>query len=90
MKALCEQWDKDHDWFHFCPVLSRSDEQDAWTGRKGHVQDVFLREHPNASGFDAYICGTPRLVSDSTAALVAAGMDRSSIYSDAFTSLADS
>ena len=90
MKELCEQWDKEHDWFHFCPVLSRPDETDAWTGRTGHVQEAFLSEHPDAGNYDAYICGTPRLVTDSTKCLSAAGMDCGCIYSDAFTSLADS
>ncbi len=89
MDMLCRGWEEKNPWFHYCPVLSRADETDAWTGRTGHVQDAFLAEHPDASEFDVYICGTPRLVIDTAAALTAAGTDASRIYSDSFTSKAD-
>ena len=85
MDALCRRWEAEHDWFHYCPVLSRAE---GWSGRKGHVQDAFLADHPQALRFDAYLCGSPRLVSEGTASLVAAGADPSRIYSDAFTSKA--
>lgn len=86
MDELCRKWDAEHEWFHYCPVLSR---EEGWEGRKGHVQDAFLADHPDASGFDAYFCGSPRLVADGTAALTRAGADPERIYSDAFTSKAD-
>lgn len=82
MDELCRRWEREHDWFHYCPVLSREAD---WDGRRGHVQDAFLADHPDASGFDAYMCGSGRLVADATAALKAAGIAPDRIYSDAFT-----
>ena len=38
---------------------------------------------------DAYICGTPRLVTDAVNALTAAGLDKDCTYSDSFTSKKD-
>ena len=89
MDELCRKWDAEHEWFHYCPVLSRPDESEGWTGRVGHVQDQFLADHPDASQYDAYICGTPRLVTDAVNALTAAGLDKDCTYSDSFTSKKD-
>lgn len=86
LDALCRKWDAENEWFHYCPVLSRAE---GWTGRKGHVQDAFLADHPDASKFDAYFCGSPRLVSEGSAAVIAAGANPERIFGDAFTSKAD-
>ncbi len=88
MDELCRSWDAKYEWFHYCPVLSRATPEEAWDGRTGHVQNAFVADHPDASGFDAYICGSMRLVEDSVRALTAAGMKEENIRSDAFTSKA--
>ncbi|MBO9688653.1 FAD-binding oxidoreductase [Roseateles chitosanitabidus] len=66
----------------FVPVLSRADE--AWTGARGHVQDVMLREHPYLADTLVYACGSDAMIHGAQARLHAAGLPERQFHSDAF------
>jgi CDP-4-dehydro-6-deoxyglucose reductase len=68
----------------YTPVLSRADA--AWTGARGHVQQVLLqRPYPWAETV-VYACGSPAMIDGARAALTAAGLPARRFLSDAFVS----
>ncbi|MDK4539866.1 hypothetical protein [Kingella kingae] len=68
----------------YTPVLSRPN--DDWTGATGYITEHVLRDYPNLSAHEVYACGSPDMVRDSKAALVAqAKLPEQAFYSDAFT-----
>lgn len=71
-------------WFRYTPVLSRADT--AWTGARGHVQDVLLAQTPDLRGVAAYACGSPAMVEAARRQLCAAGMAPRDFHADAFVS----
>ena len=66
----------------FVPVCSRP--APGWTGARGHVQDVFLRTHPDLSRTWIYACGSSEMIESATALLADAGLPSSRLHSDAF------
>jgi len=66
----------------FLRVLSRADA--AWTGERGHVQDLLLRRHPDWSATSVYACGSDAMIHGAREQLLAAGLDASQFHSDAF------
>jgi len=66
----------------YVPVRSRPDE--AWSGAKGHVQDVLLATVADLSNAAVYACGSDAMIHDAQARLVAAGLSPKRFYSDAF------
>lgn len=68
----------------FTPVLSRGEVLSGFV--RGHVQDVFLNDHPDLSKTDVYACGSENMIRSARRALVAAGLPQSRFYSDAFVS----
>lgn len=68
----------------YTPVLSRPN--DDWTGATGYITEHVLRDYPDLSAHEVYACGSPDMVRDSKAALVAqAKLPEQAFYSDAFT-----
>lgn len=68
--------------FRFVPVLSRAG--DDWTGERGYVQDVMLREHPYLADTLVYACGSDAMIHGAQAKLHAAGLPDRQFHSDAF------
>ncbi len=68
--------------FRFVPVLSRA--TDGWTGERGHVQDVMLRQHPDLADTLVYACGSDAMIHGAQAKLLAAGLPERQFHSDAF------
>lgn len=66
----------------FVPVLSRPPED--WTGARGHVQDVMLRDHAYLAETLVYACGSDAMIHGAKAALQAAGLPSRQFHSDAF------
>lgn len=73
---------------HFTPVLSRAG--DAWAGERGHVQQVFLRQHAESRAGGAwadtrvYACGSQAMILSAQSALAAAGLEPRHFHADAF------
>lgn len=66
----------------FVPVLSRADGD--WTGARGHVQDVMLRERALLADTLVYACGSDAMIHGAQAKLHAAGLPDRQFHSDAF------
>lgn len=68
--------------FRYEPVLSRAPA--GWTGRRGHVQDAVLQDVQDLSECAFYLCGSPAMIADARAALIARGADPDFVYTDSF------
>ncbi len=69
--------------FRFVPVLSRAG--DGWGGARGHVHHICLAEMPDMPDCAAYLCGSPAMIRDARAALLAKGANPAFVYTEAFT-----
>ncbi len=79
---LPESWAATKENFRFIPVLSEPDE--GWQGRTGFVHQAVVDDHPDLSGFDAYMAGPPVMVEAGRDAFLAAGLTMEHMFSDAF------
>ena len=66
----------------YTPVLSRADA--TWTGARGHVQDVLLRQLPRLDAAQVYACGSPAMLAAAQDTLLAAGLPAQAFHADAF------
>lgn len=66
----------------FVPVLSRAGAE--WSGRRGHVQDAVLADHPDLAQAVVYACGSDAMIHSARERLLAAGLPAHHFYSDAF------
>lgn len=66
----------------FVPVLSRAGA--AWTGARGHVQDVMLGEPGDLANTLVYACGSETMIRSAQAKLQVAGLPGGRYHSDAF------
>jgi CDP-4-dehydro-6-deoxyglucose reductase len=67
----------------YTPVLSRADA--AWQGARGHVQQALLQgDTALGPATRVYACGSPAMIDDARASLVAAGLAPRHFHSDAF------
>ena len=81
---LAERWQREHDHFHFVPVLSDVPADDPWPGRRGLVHQAMLEDFPDMTGYELYACGSVRMIEAAVPAFVAQGLDENFCYSDAF------
>ncbi len=84
---LPRQWEKEHDSFHFVPVLSEPDA--GWEGRTGWVHEAVLADHDNLAAYDIYMAGPPVMVKAARDALIAQGVPEEQMYYDSFEYAAD-
>lgn len=84
LAALAEQWQREHPNFHYVPVLSEADADDAWQGRSGLVHEALLADFPDLNGFEVYVCGSVRMVDAAVPAFLAQGLGADACFSDAF------
>lgn len=68
----------------FIPVLSQAPAH--WSAARGHVQSVYLSEHPNLSNVAVYACGSEAMVRGARSALLRAGLAPNRYHADAFVS----
>ena len=69
--------------FQYVPVLSRAD--DAWRGRRGHVQQAVIADLPDLSEHGIYLCGSPAMIDEAKNEFVAHGAQLDHLHVDAFT-----
>ena len=82
--ALARRWAREHEHFHYTPVLSEPTAECEWTGRTGLVHRAVLEDLPDLSGWGAYLSGPPPMVSAARRALTAQGLDPTCLHSDSF------
>jgi Na+-transporting NADH:ubiquinone oxidoreductase subunit F len=70
--------------FQFIPALSNPLPEDRWEGETGLITEVAARHVPDASGAEAYLCGSSFLIKAAIAMLTERGMPRERIYFDDF------
>lgn len=85
LPQLPEQWAREHDNFHFIPVLSDPAPEDHWTGRVGLVHEAILTDFPSLRGHEIYACGSVKMVKAVFPHFKAQGAEDGSCFSDAFT-----
>ena len=90
LAALAEGWQREHPNFHFVPVLSAAEPQDAWSGRTGLVHEAILADFPRLDGQEVYVCGSIRMVEAAVPAFIASGLAENACFSDAFVPTAAS
>ena len=81
---LAEGWQREHTNFHFVPVLSDPEPEDAWRGRTGLVHLAMLADFPDLSGHEVYVCGSVKMVEAAVPAFIAQGLAEDVCFSDAF------
>ncbi|MBE0655535.1 MAG: NADH:ubiquinone reductase (Na(+)-transporting) subunit F, partial [Bacteroidales bacterium] len=78
----------DHHNFDFQLALSGPLEEDNWEGHKGMIHDVvyenYLKDHPNLTGVEFYLCGPPMMVKACTKMLGELGVSVEQIAFDEF------
>ncbi|MEN8258566.1 MAG: 2Fe-2S iron-sulfur cluster binding domain-containing protein [Thermodesulfobacteriota bacterium] len=70
--------------FTYVPTLSRTTEQDDWSGEKGRVTDLIKKYIPDNPPLDAYICGIPAMVHSCHDLLIKKGLPPERICFDKF------
>jgi CDP-4-dehydro-6-deoxyglucose reductase, E3 len=68
--------------FQYVPVLSRAGA--SWQGRRGHVQQAVVADHPDMSEHSVYLCGSPLMINDAKRAFIERGASVDHIYVDGF------
>jgi len=84
LDALCRSWAARHPRLRYGPVLSGAGQGPA--DRRGHVQDLALRDQPDRSGHEVYACGSGAMIAAARAALQErGGLPEAHFHSDAFS-----
>jgi CDP-4-dehydro-6-deoxyglucose reductase, E3 len=85
MNDLCQGWAAHLPNFTYIPVLSEPKPEDRWQGKTGFVHETVLKDFPNLSAYQAYVCGAPVMVEAAHKTFVAQGLGEDEFFSDAFT-----
>lgn len=70
--------------FKFMPVLSRVTDEMNWKGDTGHVDDSIRKHLINGEKYACYLCGSPRVIDSTVAALKEKGVSEDKIFYDKF------
>ncbi len=79
-----EQLEKELVDFTFIPALSEPDPEDDWEGETGLITEVVGRHVGDASGMEAYLCGSPFMIDACIEVLTAHGVTEANIFYDKF------
>jgi len=85
LPELPAAWARQHENFHFIPVLSEPAPEDQWTGRTGLVHEAILADFPELKEHEIYACGSVRMVEAIFPLLKQHGAEDGACFSDAFT-----
>jgi len=70
--------------FKYEPVLSASVASDNWTGKTGFLMPYFAEAIRDPKNTEAYLCGSPGMISAVTKSLIEHGIPKDKIYYDSF------
>ena len=82
MPNLPIYWASEH--FNYHPVVSEELDLDSWTGRRGLLFDVVVKDKDILTNSEVFICGSPQMVYATVDNLVANGFEEAVIHSDVF------
>ncbi|GAA5233817.1 CDP-6-deoxy-delta-3,4-glucoseen reductase [Verticiella sediminum] len=87
---LAQSWAGDLPDYHYVPVVSDAQAEDAWTGRTGFVHHAVMQDIPDLSEHEVYACGAPAMVEAARRDFTErCGLPTEAFFADAFTSEAD-
>ncbi|MBI3524246.1 MAG: cytochrome b N-terminal domain-containing protein [Betaproteobacteria bacterium] len=89
MLKLADQWQRGHPNYKFIPVLSEAGPEDRWPGRTGLVHEAIVRDFPDLTGYQVYVCGSVKMVETAFPAFLARGLTEEFCFSDAFLPAVD-
>ncbi len=90
MAHLPEEWSREQPNFHYVPVLSEPQPEEAWLGRAGFVHRAVMDDLPDLSAFQVYACGAPAMIDAARRDFVGqCGLPDEEFFADAFTTQAD-
>lgn len=70
--------------FRYVPCLTREPEGSDWQGERGRIPQVLPKYIPDATAFEAYLCGSSSLIDACVAALKKAGINEANVFYDRF------
>ena len=85
MDELCQRWADMLPNLRYIPVLSEEPADSGWQGRTGLVHEAVLKDYPDLSAHQAYVCGAPGMVEIAHKTFVEQGLPADEFFSDAFT-----
>lgn len=85
MDELCQRWADFLPNLRYIPVLSEEPADSGWQGRTGLVHETVLKDYPDLSAHQAYVCGAPGMVEIAHKTFVEQGLPADEFFSDAFT-----
>jgi NAD(P)H-flavin reductase/ferredoxin len=81
---LAQRWQREHANFQVVPVLSEPLPEDHWDGRTGLVHEAMLADYGDLTGFEAYVCGSLKMVETAVPVFLEHGLQEGACFSDAF------
>lgn len=81
-------WEQRYKNFRFFPTVVDIAGSPGWEGDVGLVTEIIERRLVDAMGYEAYLCGPPRMIDAVTALLETKGVDADDIHADKFISVA--
>jgi len=70
--------------FSYIPVLSSASPEEKWEGKTGFVMPYFKEAIRDPKNTEAYLCGSPGMISAVTKSLIEHGLSEDKIYYDSF------
>jgi len=77
-------FEKHFDDFSYVPVLSHASPEENWDGKTGFVMPYFKDAIRDPKNTEAYLCGSPGMISAVTKSLIEYGLSEEKIYYDSF------
>jgi CDP-4-dehydro-6-deoxyglucose reductase len=67
---------------NFIPVLSRP--SDEWSGERGYIQDILIKQNLDLSKAQVYACGSEMMIEAARKILLESGLKENNFFADAF------
>ncbi len=84
LSDLMHEFESNLDDFKYVPVVATPEESEKWEGQKGLVTQAVQKDLKDASGHEAYLCGSPGMIDAAIKVLKELGMSEDKIFYDKF------
>ncbi|MGL5359574.1 MAG: NAD(P)H-flavin reductase [Shewanella sp.] len=81
-EALARQWQAEHPWLHFIPVVEEASPQ--WQGKTANLLTQIKQDFISLNGYDIYIAGRFNMVGAARELFREMGVEEAHLYGDAF------
>jgi CDP-4-dehydro-6-deoxyglucose reductase len=79
------EWEAEHSWLHYTPVLSEPTPECTWQGATGFVHQQVIKDFQSLRDYEVYACGAPIVVDSARRDYVGLlGLAAERFYADAF------